>query len=55
MTAVCLECEGEIRPADDVQVNEVIECGECNVELEVLSVRPLTLALAPEVEEDWGE
>lgn len=55
MTSVCLECEGEIKPSDDVKVNEVVECGECGIELEVLSVNPLTLTIAPEIEEDWGE
>jgi alpha-aminoadipate/glutamate carrier protein LysW len=37
------------------QVSEIVECSECSVELEVLAAEPLTLALAPEVEEDWGE
>ena len=36
-------------------VGEIIECEECGVELEVVSVNPLKLELAPEVEEDWGE
>jgi alpha-aminoadipate carrier protein LysW len=34
---------------------QVARCGDCGVELEVTATSPLTLALAPEVEEDWGE
>ncbi len=51
----CLECEGPIEVAADLKVNEIIECRECQAELEVLSLDPVTVALAPEVEEDWGE
>ncbi len=36
-------------------IGEIIECPECGMELEVIEVDPLTLELAPEVEEDWGE
>ncbi|MFF3501540.1 sulfotransferase family protein [Streptomyces sp. NPDC003247] len=51
----CPACEGVIKHEDDLVVNEIIECGECRSELEVVSVEPLLVALAPEVEEDWGE
>jgi alpha-aminoadipate carrier protein LysW len=34
---------------------EVLRCADCAVELEVTATTPLTLALAPEVQEDWGE
>lgn len=51
----CLECEGSIDVATDLKVNEIIECRECQSELEVLTLDPVTVALAPEVEEDWGE
>ena len=30
-------------------------CPDCGAELEVLSVAPLELALAPEIQDDWGE
>lgn len=36
-------------------LNEIIECAQCRSELEVVSVSPLLMAVAPEVEEDWGE
>ncbi|PJF22822.1 MAG: lysine biosynthesis protein LysW, partial [Phototrophicales bacterium] len=28
---------------------------DCGAELEIISLNPLQLELAPEVEEDWGE
>ena len=30
-------------------------CPDCGAELEITSLDPLTVELAPEVEEDWGE
>jgi len=38
-----------------VVAHELITCPDCGTELEVLSLTPFTLDLAPEVEEDWGE
>jgi len=54
-TYECPECGGDIELNADVMVGEIIECEECGAELEVISLDPLTLELAPEVEEDWGE
>ncbi|NLV73080.1 MAG: lysine biosynthesis protein LysW [Chloroflexi bacterium] len=54
--ANCPECEGVIELADGSFVaGEIIDCPDCGVELEITSVQPLTLELAPEEEEDWGE
>ena len=39
----------------NVMQNEIAQCPECGAELEVASLEPLTLALAPQEEEDWGE
>jgi alpha-aminoadipate/glutamate carrier protein LysW len=50
----CPEC-GATLVIEDVIEGEIVPCAECGVELEVLSVQPLELALAPEIEEDWGE
>jgi len=36
-------------------LNEILECAECRIELEVVSLEPVMVALAPEIEEDWGE
>ena len=32
-----------------------ITCFDCGAELEIISLNPATLDLAPEVQEDWGE
>lgn len=53
--AECPECGAELELADDVEEGEIVVCPDCGVELEVLSTGPVTLGLAPEVEEDWGE
>ncbi|MEC9373978.1 MAG: lysine biosynthesis protein LysW [Planctomycetota bacterium] len=51
----CPECGAEVEIAEGTIAGEVIPCGECGVELEVTSTKPLTVELAPEVQEDWGE
>ena len=50
----CNECAAAI-PATPTLQGEILDCPECGAELEVRSLRPLVLALAPDVEEDWGE
>jgi alpha-aminoadipate carrier protein LysW len=55
MTAACPECAAEIILAADTIESEIVACPDCGAELEVTSISPPTLALAPEVEEDWGE
>ena len=50
----CPECEAEIT-VQDLMVGEITYCPDCSAELEVLLLDPPALALAPEVEEDWGE
>ena len=54
-TPTCPECDAGVEIAADVTANEIVPCGDCGAELEVTSVKPITLALAPEIEEDWGE
>ena len=54
--ATCPECEGTITLKGDVQEGEIVVCGDCGVDLEVISVSPtISLALAPQEAEDWGE
>lgn len=52
---LCPSCEGKVELADSVRPSEIVECVECGSVLEVVSIDPYTLALAPDVEEDWGE
>lgn len=51
----CPACEATVAVGVEPYPSEIIECGDCRSELEVVSVSPLLVALAPEVEEDWGE
>ena len=50
----CPECEAGLA-VQGLLVGELIYCPECNAELEVLRLEPPDVALAPQVEEDWGE
>jgi alpha-aminoadipate/glutamate carrier protein LysW len=50
----CVECGLSLQIANPLQ-GEIVTCGDCGVELEVTALRPLTLARAPEEQEDWGE
>lgn len=53
--AECPECVATLELAPDVEEGEIVICPDCGVELEVMSVDPVAVELAPEVEEDWGE
>ena len=52
--AKCPECFGEVSLVE-VMASEIVQCPECGADLEVTALSPLTLELAPEEEEDWGE
>ena len=52
--AQCPECLAEVTLTDVMQ-NEITRCPGCGVELEIAALSPLTLAVAPQEEEDWGE
>jgi alpha-aminoadipate carrier protein LysW len=54
-TPLCPECAAEIPIPADAMQNELVACPECGAELEIVSLNPVELDLAPEVEEDWGE
>ena len=51
----CPACEADVTIAEDAMQNELIACPDCGSELEILSLNPVELDFAPEVEEDWGE
>jgi alpha-aminoadipate carrier protein LysW len=53
--APCPECAAEIELADGTEQGEIVTCPDCGSELEVLGTDPVTLGLAPEEGEDWGE
>jgi alpha-aminoadipate carrier protein LysW len=51
----CPECAAPIEIGADVEEGEILVCPDCGVELEVLKLNPITLGLAPQEAEDWGE
>jgi alpha-aminoadipate carrier protein LysW len=54
-TAECPECGGTIEFKSAPVLHELVRCADCGAELEVTQLEPITLALAPTEEEDWGE
>ncbi len=54
MSAPCPECEGKLA-LNEVETGEIVVCPDCGADLEVMHLAPLTLALAPQEAEDWGE
>ena len=55
LVAECPQCGAMIKFKSAPLLHELVRCPECGAELEVVSLEPLTLALAPIEEEDWGE
>jgi len=51
----CPECVAEITLETGTETGEIIVCPDCGVDLEVISLSPPEIALAPMEEEDWGE
>lgn len=51
----CIECGGKLEIPADPMAGEIVACAACGTELEITGTDPVTLAAAPEVEEDWGE
>ncbi len=51
----CPECIAELELEDGTEANEIIVCPDCGVDLEVTSLDPAEVELAPMEEEDWGE
>jgi alpha-aminoadipate/glutamate carrier protein LysW len=55
MLTTCPECAADVAVPAGTLEGEIVACPDCQAELEVVSLDPPELALAPEVEEDWGE
>lgn len=51
----CVECGGSISAAANLMEGEILVCADCGAELEVLTLNPITVDLAPRELEDWGE
>lgn len=54
-TVTCPECAAEFELEAGTEANEIIVCPDCGVDLEVTSIKPAIVELAPMEEEDWGE
>jgi len=54
-TAECPECAGTISFNGNTLKGEIVTCPDCGAELEVKGTSPISLELAPQEEEDWGE
>lgn len=56
MTQVtCPECSADINLAAGTVQGEILVCPDCGVDLEVVSINPPAVDLAPMEDEDWGE
>lgn len=55
MTVTCPECAAEFSLDANIEINEIIVCPECGIDLEVTSLNPPVVELAPMEAEDWGE
>ncbi len=51
----CLECGATLNLATNLMLGEILPCPDCAVELEVISLDPVAVDLAPMEVEDWGE
>lgn len=54
-TVECVECGANLTLPNNVMQGEILPCNDCGAELEVISLNPLTVDLAPMEMEDWGE
>lgn len=38
---ICPDCQAEIKRTEGMAVGDILECGECGTEVEILSLEPL--------------
>lgn len=53
-TTNCPECAAAVT-TNPTMLGELLDCADCGAELETVSLDPPRFAVAPELEEDWGE
>jgi alpha-aminoadipate carrier protein LysW len=51
----CPECSAETILEASTVTGEILVCPDCGVDLEVISLEPAAVQLAPMEQEDWGE
>lgn len=54
-TTQCPECAADILMDKSTESGEIIVCPDCGVDLEVISLEPIVVEIAPLEQEDWGE
>jgi len=52
--AECPEC-GYAFELENMEQGEIFTCKDCGIELELFSMEPPVVKVAPQEEEDWGE
>jgi alpha-aminoadipate/glutamate carrier protein LysW len=53
--STCPDCTAIVPAPPGARVSSIAVCGACHAELELISLEPPEYALAPEIEEDFGE
>ncbi len=53
--STCPDCTEIVPTPADARVTSIVVCPGCEAELEVIGLDPVEFALAPEIEEDFGE
>ena len=54
-SGVCVVCEGAVALPEGSCRGEILVCGDCGTELELVELDPPRFEEAPQVQEDWGE
>lgn len=44
MKIICPDCKAEIKNESPLTLGDILECGECGTEVEILSLEPLKYA-----------
>lgn len=52
---ICPICVVQLKLLPDSIIGELLECQDCGTELFITGVDPITVEIAPPVDEDWGQ
>jgi alpha-aminoadipate carrier protein LysW len=55
IASTCPDCAEIVPITLGLRVTSIVICPSCQEELEIISLDPVEFALAPEIEEDFGE
>ena len=56
MTVInCPECNGDVTLGANAVEGGIVACPDCNVDLEIVSLDPAKVDVAPMRSEDWGD